>query len=259
MNFTPWISITNIKPFFEILILWIVYYRIFVFFEGTRSFQVLTGIIYIIGAFLISQVLGFETLNWLLTKLFGISIIAILIIFQQELRHGLARLGQQHLFNVGLEESEIVEVIEEITAGVFKMAQNGVGCIMAIERETKLKTFIESGLELDAKVSSEMLTTIFSPQSPMHDGGIVIRGDRILASACLFPLSDNPNFSKVVGTRHRAALGLSENTDAVIILISEETTEISIAVDGKFIRIETREKLIAMLKTLLVKANKKRK
>lgn len=256
VNFTIW---STLKPLLEILILWIVYYRIFVFFEGTRSFQVLTGIIYIIGAFLISQLMGFDTLNWLLTKLFGISIIAILIIFQQELRHGLARLGQQHLFTVALEESEIVAVIEEITAAVFKMSQNGVGGIIAIERETKLKTYIESGLVLDAKISAEMLTTIFSPQSPMHDGGVVIRGDRILASACLFPLSDNPSFSKVVGTRHRAALGLSENTDAIVILISEETTEISIACDGKFTKIDTREKLISTLTHMLVKANHKKK
>lgn len=256
MNFTLW---TTVKPLIEIFILWLVYYRIFVFFEGTRSFQVLTGIIYIIGAFLISQVLGLDTLNWLLTKLFGISILAILIIFQQELRHGLARLGQQHLFAVALEENEIVAVIEEITAAVFRMAQSGVGCIIALEREAKLTTFIESGLALDAKVSSELLNTIFSPQSPMHDGGVVIRGDRILASACLFPLSDNPTFSKVVGTRHRAALGLSEHTDAVVILISEETTEISVAVNGKFTPIATREKLIETLKTLLVKINNKKK
>ena len=139
------------------------------------------------------------------------------------------------------------------------MSQNGVGGIIAIERDTKLKTYIESGLALDAKVSAEMLTTIFSPQSPMHDGGVVIRGDRILASACLFPLSDNPSFSKVVGTRHRAALGLSENTDAVVVLISEETTEISIAHDGKFTKIDTREKLISTLAHMLVKPHHKKK
>ncbi len=256
MNITLW---ETVKPFLEIFILWIVYYRIFVFFEGTRSLQVLTGIIYIIGAFLISQLLGFDRLTWLLTKLFGLSILAILILFQQELRHGLARLGQQHLFNVGLEENEIIDVIERVTNAVFKMSLASIGCIIAIERETKLKTFIESGLELDAKVSSEILTTIFTPPSPMHDGGVVIRGDRILASACLFPLSDNPTFSKIIGTRHRAALGLSEHTDAVIILVSEETSHVSIALNGKFTRIETKEKLMESLKTILVKPNSKKK
>ena len=256
MNITLW---ETIKPFLEIFILWIVYYRIFVFFEGTRSLQVLTGIIYIIGAFLISQLLGFDRLTWLLTKLFGLSILAILILFQQELRHGLARLGQQHLFTVGLEENEIIDVIERVTNAVFKMSNASIGCIIAIERETKLKTYIESGLELDAKVSSEILTTIFTPPSPMHDGGVVIRADRILASACLFPLSDNPTFSKIIGTRHRAALGLSEHTDAVIILVSEETSHVSIAINGKFTRIETKEKLIESLKSILVKPNNKKK
>lgn len=250
---------TTLKPIFEILILWIVYYRILVFFEGTRSFQVLMGIIYIIGAFLFSQLLGFDTLNWLLTKLFGISIIAFLIIFQQELRQGLARLGQQHLFSIALEESEIIALIEEISAGSFKLAKSGVGGLMAIERETKLKTSIESGIELDAKVSSETLMTIFAPQSPMHDGGVVIRADRIVASACLFPLSDNPNFNKVLGTRHRAALGLSEQTDSIIILISEETGRVCVAVDGRFIDTDTRERLIDVLKGLLVKETKKKK
>lgn len=256
MNITIW---ETIKPFLEILILWMVYYRIFVFFEGTRSLQVLTGIVYIIGAFLISQLMGFETLNWLLTKLFGLSILAILILFQQELRHGLARLGQQHLFTVGLEDNEIVDVIGRIANAVFKMSNARIGCIIAIERETKLKTYIESGLELDAKVSSEILTTIFTPPSPMHDGGVVIRADRILASACLFPLTENPTFSKIIGTRHRAALGLSEHTDAVIVLVSEETSHVSIALNGKFTRIETKEKLIESLKNILVKPNNKKK
>ena len=256
MTLTIW---TNLKPLFEIAILWMVYYQILVFFEGTRSFQVLKGIVWIVLAFLASQILGFDTLNWLLTKFFGISIIAVLIIFQQELRQGLARLGQQDLFNIGLEESEVVAVIEEVTAATFKMAKNRVGGIMALERETKLKTYIESGIELGAKVSAEVLLTIFSPQSPMHDGGVVIRGDRIIASACLFPLSDNPSFSKIIGTRHRAALGLSEHTDAIVILVSEETADISVAADGRFIAIETREKLIEVLKGLLVKERKPKK
>lgn len=250
---------THLKPFLEISILWMVYYQILVFFEGTRSFQVLKGIIWIILAFLASQILGFDTLNWLLTKFFGISIIAVLIIFQQELSQGLARLGQQDLFNIGLEESEVVAVIEEITDAIFKMAKHGVGGIMAIERETKLKTYIESGIELGAKISTEMLLTIFSPQSPMHDGGVVLRGDRVIASSCLFPLSENPSFNKIIGTRHRAALGLSEHTDAIVILVSEETADISVAMDGRFIRIETPERLNEVLKSVLVKERKKKK
>jgi len=247
---------STIKPAFEIIILWICFYRILVFFEGTRSFQVLKGITYLIIAFLVSQILGFDTLNWLLTKFFAISIIALLIIFQQELRQGLARLGQQHLFNIALEESEIMALLEEITGAAYKLSQKKVGGLIAIERETKLKTYIESGVPLDSKISSELLQSIFMPQSPLHDGGVITRGDRIVAASCLFPLSENPNFSKIIGTRHRAALGLTEQTDAIVVLVSEETAEISVAADGRFIPVVNRDRLINVLKTLMIGPSK---
>ena len=243
----------------EIIILWIVFYRILVFFEGTRAFQVLKGMIYLIVAFLVSQLLGFNTLNWLLTKLFAIAMIAIVIIFQQELRQGLARLGQQHLFNIALAESEIMAIVEEITSAVYKMSKNKIGCIIAIEKETKLKTYIESGVPIDGTVTSELLLSIFMTSSPLHDGGVIIRGDRIVAASCLFPLSDNPNFSKIIGTRHRAALGLTEQTDATVVMVSEETSEISVSADGRFIPVINRERLVNILKNLIVGQTKPKK
>lgn len=249
MTFVIW---STIKPIIEIIILWAVFYRILVFFEGTRAFQVLKGIIYLLVAFLISQILGFEILNWLLTKFFAISIIALLIIFQPELRHGLARLGQQHLFNVGLEESELVALIDEITTAVYKLSRQKVGCLIAIERETKLKTYIESGLVLNSRVSSELLQSVFQPQSPLHDGGVIIRGEQVIAASCLFPLSENPNFSNIIGTRHRAALGITENTDCIVVMVSEESSEISVASDGRFIPVVNRERLVNILKNLLM-------
>ena len=248
-----------IKPIFEIIILWIVFYHILVFFEGTRAFQVLKGITYLLVAFLVSQILGLDTLSWLLTKFFAISIIALLILFQQELRHGLARLGQQHLFNVSLEESEIFEIIEEITSAVYKLSRQQVGCLIAVERETKLKSYIESGLDMDAKISSELIQSIFNPQSPLHDGGIIVRGNRVAAASCLFPLSENPNFSKIIGTRHRAALGITEQTDTVVVMVSEQTSEISVAADGRFIPVVNRERLVSILRSLLVVEGKKKK
>ncbi len=247
-----------IKPAIEITILWFVFYRILIFFEGTRAFQVLKGITYLLIAFLLSQILGFDILNWLLTKIFGISIIAVLIIFQQELRQGLARLGQHHLFSLGLEEAEILAVIDEIVEAALRLSKQKHGCIIAIERETKLKPYIESGAEIDGKISREMLISIFTPPTPLHDGGVVTRGDRIIAAACLFPLSENPNFSKSMGTRHRAAIGLSEQTDAVIIVVSEETGDISLAHDGRLMHMNDPDKLTVALKTLLT-SNKKRK
>lgn len=253
----PFVIWSTIKPAFEILILWLVFYRILVFFEGTRSFQVLKGITYLIIAFLLSQILGFDTLNWLLTKLFAISIIALMIIFQQELRHGLARLGQQHLFNVALEEAEVVALLDEITNAVYKLSKNKIGCILAIEREIKLKTYIESGIPLDGKISSELIQSIFYPKAPLHDGGVVIRGDRVVAASCLFPLSDNPNFSKLIGTRHRAALGLTEQTDAVVVMVSEETAEVSIAFEGRFIPVTNRERFVSVLRNLFMQTKGK--
>ena len=248
----------NVKPILEILILWIVFYRVLVFFEGTRAFQVLKGISYLILAFLISQILNLDILKWLLEKFFGISIIALLIIFQQELRQGLARLGQQHLFTMDLAESEVIAIIEEIANAVYKLSPQQIGGLMAIERETKLNPYIESGIPLEAKVSSELIQSIFSPQSPLHDGGVILRRDRIIAASCLFPLSENQNLNKIVGTRHRAALGITEQTDSVVVLVSEESGEISIASDGKFIPVVNRERLINILKDLLIIKNNKK-
>jgi len=255
MTFFIW---DTIKPAIEISILWVVFYRILVFFEGTRAFQVLKGITYLLIAFLLSQILGLDTLNWLLQKFFAISIIALLIIFSQEIRHGLARLGQQHLFNIALEEKEIIKIIEELTSAVYKLARDKVGCLIAIERETKLEIYIESGVPIDAKISSEILQSIFMPQSPLHDGGVITRAERIVAASCLFPLSDNPNFNKIIGTRHRAALGITEQTDTIVVMVSEESSEISVAADGRFIPIANRERLVNILKEFLIPEQKKK-
>ena len=256
MPFDIWLILI---PTIEITILWIVFYRVLVFFEGTRAFQVFKGLSYLLAAFLLSQLLGLGILNWLLTKFFGLSVIALLIIFQPELRQGLARLGQQHLFNVTLAESEQIAVIEDVSSAVCKLSLQKVGCLLAIERGAKLTPYIESGVTLNAKVSAEIIQSIFMPQSPLHDGGVIARGDMIVAASCLFPLSDNPNFSKILGTRHRAALGLTEQTDAVVVMVSEETSDISVAVDGRFIPIVNRERLVNILKDLLVPPQKKKK
>jgi len=256
MTFIIW---SAIKPVLEIIILWIVFYRILFFFEGTRAFHVLKGITYLLVAFLVCQLLGLDTLNWLLTKFFAISIIALLIIFQQELRQGLARLGQQHLFSIDLEEAEVIAIIDEIVAAVYKLIRKKTGCLIAVERETKLKTYIESGVQIDSKVSAELIISMFAPTSPLHDGGIIVRGERIVAASCLFPLSENPMFDKTTGTRHRAALGISEQTDAIVIMVSEETAQVSLANEGRFITVDNKEHLGNLLKDILIKKATKKK
>lgn len=240
-----------IKPFIEISILWFVFYRILLFFQGTRAFQVLRGMAYLIIALLVSQILGFQVLNWLLRNFFSIWIIMIVVIFQHELRSGLARLGQQHLFSISLGETELKALIEEVSEAVYKLAKRKTGCLIAIERQMKLTMYIESGVSLDSKVSAPLLESIFMTQSPLHDGGVVVCGERIAASSCLFPLSDNPSVNKTVGTRHRAALGLSEHTDAVIALVSEETSDVSVVYEGRFIKIDHQQHLENLLKELL--------
>lgn len=254
----PSLFITIAKAVIEMAILWVVFYRVLLFFEGTRAFQVLRGITYLIIALLLSQILGFEVLNWLLRNFFSIWIIVIVVIFQHEIRSGLARLGQQHLFTVSLGEPEIKALVDEIKDTVFRLSKVKNGCLIAIEREMKLDLYIESGIAIDGKVSSPLLQSIFIPVTPMHDGGVVIRGERIAASSCLFPLSDNPSVAKTVGTRHRAALGLSEHTDALIVLVSEETGEISVAFGGRFIAAHDEENFMKILNDILVPTKKKR-
>jgi len=256
LTHVPDIVLPVAKAVVEIIILWVVFYKVLLFFEGTRAFQVLRGITYLIIALLLSQVLGFEVLNWLLRNFFSIWIIVIVVIFQHELRSGLARLGQQHLFTISLGEPEIKALVDEIWDTVYRLSKRKNGCLIAIEREMKLDLYVESGIVIDGKVSSALLQSIFMPATPLHDGGVVIRGERVAASSCLFPLSDNPSVGKTVGTRHRAALGLSEHTDALIVLVSEETGEISIAFEGRFIEVNSEEQFMRILKQMLVPAGK---
>lgn len=249
MNFFFW---SILKPVIEILILSFIFYRILVFFQGTRAFQVLKGMTYLMVLFLAAQLLGLDTLNWLLTKFFAIWILALVVIFQQEIKQGLARLGQGNLFNISLEESEVAAIIDELVDVCFTLSEKKTGALIAIEREAKLKTYIDSGIVIDGMVSSELIQTIFKHDSPMHDGGVVIRGQRIVAASCLFPLSENQHLSKIIGTRHRAALGLTEQTDALALLVSEETGDVSVACDGKFIPVTGQERLKDILKDLLM-------
>jgi len=218
------------KYVIEILILWFFYYMLLLFIQGTRAAQVLKGLIILVIIFIITQELNLETINWILTKLFTISIIAFIIIFQPELRRGLARIGQ---FGMFYREQK---TLDEIAKAALILSKKKIGAIVAIEREIGLKPYIESGIQVDAQITSELLNAIFIPNAPLHDGGVVVQGARITAAGCLFPLTQNPHISKTLGTRHRAAIGLSEETDAVVVVVSEETGIISITVGGKLVK-----------------------
>ena len=242
-----WYKLYFWKAAVEILLLWFVYYTLLAFLKGTRAIQVLRGLVVLVLAFFLAQYLGFYTLDWILSRLLAISVIAFLILFQPELRRGLASLGQRRVFNFLPAE---LKVIEELTNAALILSRRKTGALIAIEREASLQPYFESGVVIDSKVSNELLCTIFMPNTALHDGGVVVRGDRIAVAGCLFPLTENPRISKLLGTRHRAAIGLTEETDAVTIVVSEETGGISIAIGGRLTRHLDKEGLTRILKNL---------
>jgi len=239
------------KPVVEILILWFVIYHIMLFFEGTRAIQVLRGIIILLLAFFLFQRLNLTILGWLLTKLFGISVIAILIIFHPEIRQGLARLGQRHLFSAVLREEELEQMLREISKAAENISKNKIGALITIEKNDPLTAYIETGVIIDGRVSSDLIEAIFTPNNPLHDGGLIIRHGRIIAAACLFPLTENQDLSRIFGTRHRAALGLSEETDAIIVIVSEERQDVSLVYRGKLYKDLSQEELTLKIKEFM--------
>lgn len=239
------------KPIIEILILWFVIYRIMLFFEGTRALQVLRGIIIVLVAFLLTQIFQLDILDWLMTKLFGISVIAILIIFHPEIRQGLARLGQRHLFSTTLRDEDLDYMLKEIGRATETLSQLKFGALIAIEKNDPLTSYLESGVLVDAKISADLIEAIFTPNNPLHDGAVIIQHGRIMAAGCLFPLSENQDLSRIYGTRHRAALGLSEETDTLVIIVSEERKDISLVYKGRLIKEMGKEELLAKIKETL--------
>jgi len=220
----------NWDTILEILFLWAAYYTVFLLLKGTVAEQVLKGVIVISVIVMLTRTLNLVIINWLLTRLLAISVISFIVIFQPEIRRALAKLGRFGIF------SREKEILDEIAKAAIVLSKKKIGALIAIERETGLRRYVESGVGMDSVVTSELINTIFMPVSPLHDGGIIVSEERIEAAACLFPLTQNPDVPKTMGTRHRAAIGLSEETDAVVVVVSEETGDISVAVGGRITR-----------------------
>ena len=219
----------------EIGVVAFVLYRLLLLFRGTRAVQILSGIAVLCVGYGVSWALRLTTITYLLEIVFKYGGFALLIVFQPELRAALAHLGQArvtHLFR-RLEEEEVVD---EVTDAVERLSRSSTGAIIVVERDVPLGDYVETGTPLNAKVSGDLLATIFTPYSPLHDGAVIIRGDSIIGASCILPLSQAPIEDRSLGTRHRAALGLTEESDALVIVVSEETGTISLASGARLVR-----------------------
>jgi diadenylate cyclase len=239
------------KVILEIAILWYVIYMILLFVKGSRSEQLLKGLLVIGVTFFAAQQLGLSAISWVLARLVPISIIALVIIFQPELRRALAQLGQ-----LGMHQAS-VELIEEIAGAASSLSRRKIGALIVIEREAGLKSYIESGTPVDAKVTNYLLTSIFIPQSPLHDGAVIVQQGRLVAAACVLPLPEEEKIiPRSLGMRHRAAIGITEETDAVCVVVSEETGAISVANGGRLTHGLDEETLVGTLKNLFYRPSK---
>ncbi len=238
------------RPALEILILAVLIYFAFRFLRGTRGWPVVIGFVVVLLALkAVTTVLDLKVLGWLLDSASLLIAVGALVIFQPELRRILAELGNLPLFATASEQRESIEVIIQT---VERLAEVKIGALIAIEQSIQLQEAVESGIKVDCEATPEMLEAIFFPNNAIHDGGVIIKGDRIAYAACIFPLTQRQDLNKSLGTRHRAAIGLSEETDALIVTVSEETGMISYAYKGQMVRGVTLEELRSFLTSVLL-------
>ena len=244
------------RPALEILILAVLIYFVFKFVRGTRGWPVVIGFVVVLLALTaVTTLLDLKVLRWILSGASVFIALGALVIFQPELRRMLGELGNLPLFSTASEQRESIEVIIQTAE---RLAEVKIGALIAIEQSIQLYEAVESGVRVDCDATPEMLETIFFPNNAVHDGGVIIKGDRIAYAACIFPLTQRQDLNKSLGTRHRAAIGLSEETDAVIVVVSEETGMISHAYKGQLVRGVSLEELRSFLTSVLLRQAKPR-
>ena len=228
-------------------------YRLFLMLKNTRAATLGKGLMVLIGFTLICRWLNLHVISWLLEKSMTVIMVALPVVFQPELRRALEQIGRGKLFHKGseLDEQELEEMLDSVAHATKVMSKNKVGALMVFERATGLAERIETGVPIDGLVSSGLLQNIFVKDTPLHDGAVVIRGNRVVAACCLLPLTENRNLSQELGTRHRAAIGMSEQSDAMILVVSEETGTISIARNGELMRYLTVDDVKEILRTAI--------
>ena len=241
------------RDLLEIVIVAAVLYKVLKFLAGTRALQILFGVLVLGGIYVAAFLLKLSMITYVLGVVFTYGAFAALVVFQPELRYALAHLGQSRPFAFFSGRAASV-VAEQVSEAVERLSRNATGAIIAVERDVALEEYLESGTRLQAGLSADLVATIFSPYSPLHDGAIVVRGDQIIGAGCILPLTQHAPPSKTLGTRHRAALGLSEETDAIVFVVSEETSAISVAHRGSLEQGLTPERVRELLATSVPRA-----
>lgn len=234
----------HVSNVFEIIILAVLIYEFIAWVKTTRAFTLLKGIIVLLIFWLLAYIFNFTTILWLGGKIINFAIIALVVIFQPELRKALEQLGQKRFFSKILPFAEKKDkgerfsdkTVNELVKTCFELSKTKTGALIVVEQEILLTEYEKTGIPIDALISSQLLINIFEHNTPLHDGAVIIRGDRIVSATCYLPLSDNMSISKELGTRHRAALGISEVTDTMTLVVSEETGAVSIAIAGELFR-----------------------
>jgi diadenylate cyclase len=235
----------------DILVVAALFYRILILVRGTRAAQMFVGLAALALLSVAAEWLQLDSLDWLFSSLKTVWVIGFLIVFQPELRKGLAQLGGGRMFKKFLPEADTAR-LGEIQKAIEWLSGHGLGAIIVIERNVGLRSYTETGTAIEALVTAELLETIFTPPSPLHDGAVIIRGNQIVAAGCILPLSQNPKLDRMLGTRHRAVVGLSEETDAVAIAVSEETSLVSVADRGVMTTLRNPAELRSHLGALLL-------
>ena len=226
-------------------------YELLLLMRGTRAMQMALSGAFLLGLFFVSRWLQLEAVNWVIRNLAAYVVFAIIVLFQADIRRALAHFGRAPFFRYFERATSTDETMEDLVTAAATLAERRIGAIIVVERQIGLRNYIEGGIPLDAEVSHDLLVTIFQQKSPLHDGAVIIQGDRIAAAACFLPLSVNPRLSRELGTRHRAALGLTEENDAVAVVVSEETGAISLVIGGDLERGLSADALRIRLRALL--------
>ena len=239
----------SIRDLIDILIVSYVIYKLILVLRGTRAIQLMKGIIVVVVAWAGSIWFKLSTLQWMMNQMFTFGVLAVIIIFQPELRRALEQLGRGKLFSrISTEEDQNVNRrINEVVKALTYLSKRKIGALIVFEKETGLTDYVESGIAMEANISSELLINIFIPNTPLHDGAVIIRQNQLMAAGCYLPLSENPFISKELGTRHRAAIGMSEVSDSMCVVVSEETGQVSLTMNGHIIRDIKEESLISRL------------